>query len=962
MTTARITLRITSLLYIVLLLILIFTSCSQHKILTQTKDGISVEIKNPLPGSAKRVRLQAISPKIIRVTAGQNSRFSSAQSLMTDSTFHSIVEWSTEQTANEVILKTGELAATVSLTTGEVVFKDKNGNIILQEKTGGGKEITPVVIDEKPLYTIRQQFESPAGEAFYGLGQPQTGQINYKDQDVDLTQYNSVVAVPFLLSSRNYGLLWDNYSITRFGDDRKKQQLSALQLTGKDGTTNGLTATYSDRTDGSHIYVQRQEDSIDYAFLPSLNNIPTGFPMNKGKVTWEGFITSDTTGEHKFYLSASGYLKIWLDGRLIFDKWREGWNPGPSLFRHILNKGQKHAIKVEWIPESTQAFVSLRWLSPTPQWLHNIVTLSSEAAEQIDYYFIYGASADEVISGYRQLTGKATLIPKWALGFWQSRERYKTQQEIENTVAAFRKRKIGLDNIVLDWSYWKEDAWGSQQFDKERFPDAAGMIKTLHDRYNTHFMISVWPKFYEGIDNYKIFDRQNWLYKQNIKDQQRDWIGKGYISTFYDAFNPAARKGFWDLLDSSLFKKGVDAWWLDATEPDILSNATIEKRKQLMDPTAFGPSAQYFNAYPLQNAKGVYEGQRSTQPNQRVFILTRSAYAGMQRYAAATWSGDIAARFDEMERQIPAGINFSLSGLPYWTNDIGGFFVEDKYDNPHPSGNALEEWRELNTRWYQFGAFCPLFRSHGQYPYREIFNIAPDDHPAYKSMLYYNQLRYRLMPYIYSVAGSTYHNNYTMMRGLIMDFGADANVKNIGDQYMFGPSLLVNPVYTYKATSRSVYLPAGQGWYNLYTGDYKAGGQQITAAAPYEKMPVFVKEGSIIPFGPQIEFTGEKPAADITLYVYTGKDGNFSLYEDEAVNYNYEKGKYSNIPIAYNEANKTLTIGKREGDFKGMLKNRLFRIVWVTKNKSTALDFSSTADTAIAYNGNEQTVTMNGKL
>ncbi|WP_226805467.1 TIM-barrel domain-containing protein [Agriterribacter humi] len=962
MTTARIKLRMNFLPFAVLALILLFCSCTQHTTFIRQGDGITVEIKDPAPGSAKWVRLQAVSPKIIRVTASNDNKFTAGKSLMIDSTFHVAAEWSAEQTDKEALVKTSELVASVSFTTGEVIFKDKNGNIILQEKTGGGKKITPVIIDDKPLYRISQQFESPAGEAFYGLGQPQTGQINYKDEDVDLTQYNSIVAVPFLLSNRNYGLLWDNYSITHFGDNREKQQLSALQLTGKGGTSEGLTATYSDRTDSTHIYMQRQEDKIDYSFLPSLKNIPAGFPMEKGKVTWEGFITADTTGEHKFYLSASGYLKFWLDGKLLLDKWREGWNPGPSQFRYMLSKGQKHAIKVEWIPESTQAFASLQWLSPTPPALHNKMTLSSEAAENIDYYFICGANADEVIGGYRQLTGKATLLPQWALGFWQSRERYKTEQEIENVVAEFRKRKIGLDNIVLDWSYWKEDAWGSQQFDRARFPDAAGMIGRLHERYNTRFMISVWPKFYEGIENYKIFDKQNWLYKQNIKDQQRDWIGKGYISTFYDAFNPTARMGFWKLLDSSLFIKGVDAWWLDATEPDILSNATIEKRKQLMQPTASGSSTQYFNGYPLQNAKGIYEGQRSSRPNQRVFILTRSAYAGMQRYAAATWSGDIAARFDEMERQIPAGINFSLSGLPYWTNDIGGFFVEDKYDKPHPNGNALEEWRELNTRWYQFGAFCPLFRSHGQYPYREIFNIAPDDHPAYKSMLYYNQLRYRLMPYIYSVAGNTCHNNYTMMRGLIMDFGTDANVKNIGDQYMFGPSFLVNPVYTYKATFRPVYLPAGQGWYNLYTGEYTTGGQHITAVASYERMPVFVKEGSIIPFGPQIEFTGEKPADDITLYVYTGKDGSFTLYEDEGVNYNYEKGKYSNIPITYNEANKTLTIGKREGDFKDMLKNRLFRIVWVTKSKSTALDFSSPSDTAIAYNGNEQTVTMNGKF
>ncbi|HEX5024019.1 MAG TPA: TIM-barrel domain-containing protein, partial [Agriterribacter sp.] len=519
----------------------------------------------------------------------------------------------------------------------------------------------------------------------------------------------------------------------------------------------------------------------------------------------------------------------------------------------------------------------------------------------------------------------------------------------------------GLDNIVLDWSYWKEDAWGSQEFDKTRFPDAAGMIRKIHDQYNAHFMISVWPKFYEGIDTYKQFDDNHWLYKQNIKDQQRDWIGKGYVSTFYDAFNAEARKGFWNLLNTRLYSKGVDAWWLDATEPDILSNATIEKRKQLMDPTALGPATQYFNAYALVNAKGIYEGQRNTNPNQRAFILTRSAYAGMQRYAAATWSGDIAARFDELEREIPAGINFSLSGMPYWTTDIGGFFVEDKYDKPNPQGEALEEWRELNTRWYQFGAFCPLFRSHGQYPYREIFNIAPENHSAYKSTLYYNQLRYRLMPYIYSAAGNSYHQNSTIMRGLIMDFATDANVKNIADQYMFGPSLLVNPVHAYKATTRKVYLPAGQGWYDLYSGIYANGGQQITANAPYERMPVFVREGAIVPFGPGLQYAAEKPADDITLYVYTGKDAAFNLYEDEGVNYNYEKGKYSNIPISYNEASKTLTIGKREGEFDGMLKSRMFRIVWITKNKPAALDFSRPADTAVSYNGNEQTITMNNK-
>lgn len=941
---------------------LLLTACSPNRDIDILPDGITVHIKNPANNGAGSIRLLVISPRTIQVTAcapGEN--FISGKSLMRDSILLPATPWTHESSGQSEIIKTSSISASISKLTGEIVFRDSIGNIILQEQKGGGKTLTEVTIDNKPLYHISQVFDSPADEAFYGLGQPQTGIINYKNKDVDLTQYNSIVAIPFVVSTMHYGILWDNYSITHFGDNREKRPLSSFKLKGKDGSSPGLTTTYCNRNDSTQVYLSRQENTIDYSFLPSLSNIPPQFPMDKGKVTWEGYITPDTSGIHKFYLTASGYLRFWLDGKLLIDKWREGWNPGPSFFEYPLLSGKPYALKVEWIPESIQAFASLTWLPPVEADMQNKMKLSSEAAEQLDYYFVYGENMDNVIEGYRLLTGKATILPKWAYGFWQSRERYKTQSEIENTVSEFRKRKIGLDNIVLDWSYWKEDQWGSQEFDSSRFPDPAGMIKKLHDEYNTHFMISVWPKFYEGIENYKLFDKNNWLYKQNIKDQTRDWIGKGYVSTFYDAFNPGARKAFWNLLDQKLFSKGVDAWWLDATEPDILSNATIEKRKALMNPTALGPSTEYFNGYSLVNAKGIYEGQRNTKPDQRVFILTRSAYAGLQRYGAAIWSGDIAARFDELEREIPAGINFSLSGLPYWTTDIGGFFVEDKYDKPAPRGAALEEWRELNTRWYQFGAFCPLFRSHGQFPYREIFNIAPENHPAYKSMLYYNRLRYRLMPYIYSVAGNTYHNDYTIMRGLIMDFAADPDVKNIGDQYMFGPSLLINPVYKYQARERKVYLPAGQGWYDFNTGKYTEGGQSVNAPAPYERMPIFVKEGSIIPIGQDIQYTSEKSPDMITLYVYTGKDASFSIYEDEGINYNYEKGQYCTIPISYNEAGKTLTIGKCKGDFKGMMKNKIFRVVWITPQKATTTEIPNQSDTAISYNGYEQTIKMTVK-
>jgi alpha-D-xyloside xylohydrolase len=321
--------------------------------------------------------------------------------------------------------------------------------------------------------------------------------------------------------------------------------------------------------------------------------------------------------------------------------------------------------------------------------------------------------------------------------------------------------------------------------------------------------------------------------------------------------------------------------------------------------------------------------------------LTRSAYAGMQKYAAATWSGDIGARWEDFKNQIPAGLNFSLSGMPYWTSDIGGFATEQRYENA--KGKDLEEWREQMTRWYQFGAFCPLFRVHGQYPYREIFNTAPEDHPAYKSMLYYDKLRYRLMPHIYSLAGQTYQNNYTIMRALQMDFANDTAVKNMGNEYMFGNAILVNPVTEFLARTRNVYLPAGTGWYNLYDGKFIAGGQTINADAPYEQIPLFIKEGSIVPFGPAMEYTGQKPADPITLYLYGGRDASFILYEDENTNYNYENGQFAIIPIHYTAATKTLAIETRKGSFKGMLNSRTFKIILVTKDNPQPLDLQNTA-------------------
>lgn len=876
--------------------------------------------------------------------------FVPTQSLITAYAKINNLLWKVAVLNEKVVLNTKNLTVEVNPKTGAVSFFNKNGEKILAEKDFRGRVFKPVIIDGKLNYNLTQSFQISDNEGLYGLGQHQSGVMNYKGQQVTFFQNNTEIAIPFLISNKDYGILWDNSSLTKAGDIRPMHSLGDFQLFSKDGQEGWLTAFYSnDKNKPQNIVTEKAESKIDMEFLgDSKIQLPKEFNAETGIVTWQGSIASNLTGLHQLKFTFGGSIKVWINNQLVLNRWRKAWNPASALLPFNVKSNEKLPIRIEWIPEGGESYISVKWQEPLSSEEKNTFSFSSEAGKQIEYYFVYGRNMDSVISGYRYLTGKAPIVPKWALGFWQSRERYKTENEILSTVDEFRKRKIPIDNIVLDWSYWRQSEWGSQEFDEIRFPSPDSMMNVLHKKYHTQIMISVWPKFYEGITSYNYFNKNGWLYKGNIADRQRDWIGQGYVSTFYDAFNADARAGFWNLINKKLFSKGIDAWWMDASEPDILSNVSPEKRKLQMTPTALGSAAEYLNAYPLQNAKGIYEGQRLTNPNQRVFLLTRSAFAGSQRYAASVWSGDIGSTWDDMKNQITAGVNYSMSGLPYWTMDIGGFVVPEKFEKP--DSIELEEWRELNTRWYQFGAFVPLFRAHGQYPFREIFNIAPVEHPAYKSFIFYDKLRYRLLPYIYSLAGAAYHDNYTMMRGLAMDFPSDSSILNINNEYMFGNSLLVNPVCKYKQTSRSVYLPQGAGWYDFYTGEFYTGGQEINASAPYERIPVFVKAGSIIPFGPDVQYTSEKKADTLILNVYTGADAKFNLYEDEGTNYNYEKGNYSVIPVQYNEATHTLTIDHRTGSFEGMLNKRVFLLNVISNTKSKFLDFNS-YDKLVRYDG-----------
>ena len=906
--------------------------------------------------AGKAIRIEPYADGVVRVMVSPADTFSTRPSLMALPRGAN-VDFKVEDQGNNLVLSTARIKLAIDKNSGVVQFFDANDNLLLAEDEENSRTFQNMEVDGDQAYSIRQVFQSPDDEAFYGLGQHQSDEFNWKGRNEELFQYNTKVSVPFILSNRNYGLLWDNNSLTRFGDPRPYENINQFKLFDKNGAEGGLTATYKVNKNADPVFAVRTESTIDYENIKTVLNFPKDFSFNNAAVSWEGAIQPGESGVFRFNLYYAGYTKVFIDDSLVVaERWRTAWNPNSFKFSVPLNKDQRHKLRVEWQPDGGSSYIGLKALSPVDDAIQNKLSLWSEMARQIDYYFIAGSNADEVISGYRTVTGKSQVMPKWAMGFWQSRERYKTQDEIVNTLKEFRRRHIPIDNIVLDWNYWPEDAWGSHEFDLARFPDPKKMVDDIH-ALNGRMMISVWPKFYATTEHFKEFDSRGWMYRQAVKDSIRDWVGPGYVGSFYDAYSAQARQLFWKQMQEHLYTLGIDAWWMDASEPNVRDCTDMDYRKALCGPTALGSSTEYFNAYALMNAEAIYDGQRSVDNDTRVFLLTRSGFGGLQRYSTATWSGDIATRWEDMKAQIPAGINFSMSGIPYWTMDNGGFCVERRYENA-PEGSAdRAEWRELNTRWHQFGAFVPLFRTHGQYPFREMWNIAPDNHPAYRSMLYYNQLRYRLMPYIYSLAGWTYFKDYTLMRGLVMDFPADKGVVNVGDQYMFGPSLMICPVTQFKATDRDVYLPAGT-WYDFYSGALVQGGTIIKANAPYERMPVFVRAGAIIPMGQVIEHTGAKVDQPYTLMVYAGANGRFDWYNDEGINYNYEKGKYAIIPISYDDALKTVVLGNREGSFDGMEESFKLNVVFISADRASGVDKQPAKVQSVTYTGSQLSVSV----
>lgn len=680
------------------------------------------------------------------------------------------------QTADAVVLNTDTLKIELSLKWGNVKYSTITAQELLRERNSIPRTYEPVELNGQKTFHVEDRFSQDFSEGFYGLGQHQSGLFNYRGATVELAQNNTDVAIPLLLSSKGYGLMWNTASLTH----------------------------------------------VDNRFPLELN-------------------------------------------------------------------------------------------------------LSSVVGHSVDYYFLYGPEMDQIIHEYRTLTGHTPMLPKWAYGFFQSKDRYVSQDEVLGIAHRYRQERIPLDAIVQDWFWWKAE--GDPAF-TDKFPDVPAELNHLHDQ-NIHAMLSVWGLFDSKSENFKVMTEHHFD------------VPNAHV---YDATNPKARDFYWNNLAGKLFAQGWDAFWLDSAEPEEFwphMGDAILKNKQI----AIGNGAEYTNVFPLMHTLGVQEHWKAATDRKRVFLLTRSAFLGQQRVGATVWSGDVYGSYWGLRHQVAAGLNFALSGYPYWTTDIGGYWP------PHDNPLADASFQELYARWFEYGAFCPIFRTHGHRPANEIWAFDKVE----PILIEYDKLRYRLMPYIYSLAWRVTKDDYTIQRPLVMDWRTDENVRDIGDEFMFGPSILVSPVLQANASRRTVYLPDSAAWYDFWTGLSQKGGVYVDANAPLHRIPLYVRAGAILPLGPEIEYANEKPEGPIHLRIYRGDDGAFDLYQDAGDSYDYEKGAYSVIPLRWSEAKRTLTIGARKGSYPAMPAKMNFDVTWVSAGHG-ASSVISPPDKSVEYSGREISV------
>ncbi|MBQ8866293.1 MAG: DUF5110 domain-containing protein [Bacteroidaceae bacterium] len=766
------------------------------------------------------------------------------------------VQYRHRQTNDETIVETsdmtirvdgGKQTLTVSNAKGEEVFKANSHQL----KAG--------TVQGEPTYSAEIKMTSPTDEYLYGLGQFQDGYANVRGLTRRLTQVNTQIAIPFILSSRGYGLLWNNYGLTEFNPS---DTFIRLEQGNEVGEAVAVDVT---STEGGRREVRRSN----------------GF---------KGTLDVPASGKYALLLNVGQSMArrhhLVIDGATVVDV-RNLWLPPTTSVIVDLEAG-KHEIVAE-LERNDRPTLYYRPVD-------NSTTLRSPVASCVDYTLFIG-SADEAIASYRDLTGEVPMLPQWALGYVHCRERYKSQKELLENAATFRQRNLPIDLIVQDWQYWGKYGWNAMRFDEAHYPDPAAMMDSLH-RMNMRLMLSVWSK----VDPNSEVGRQ--MTEKGYYIPQTSWI---------DFFNPDAAAFYWKNFSERLLKPyGIDAWWQDATEPENDDLAGRRVNNQTI------PGEVYRNVYPLLVSKTVYEGCRTDDPARRHMIFTRSAFPGIQRYGSVFWSGDVGNDWETLRRQIVSGLGLVSTGLPWWTYDAGGFF---RPGNQHTNADYIE----CMLRWIQAGTFLPLMRVHGYMSDTEPWRYGEE---AEQIIAKYLELRYRLLPYIYSEAARVSSEGSTLMRPLVFDFADDEEALKQDVEYMFGPSLLVNPVVKPKVTSYKIYLPENTGgWYDYWTGKQYNGKQSVETAIGIDKIPLFIKAGSIIPFGPAKQYATEASDEQTTLHIYPGADATFCLYEDEGTNHNYESGAYSRIPLAWDEARQTLTIGKRQGSFEGMPKKRTFTLV-----------------------------------
>ncbi len=801
--------------------------------------------------------------------------------------------------------------------TDRFVFYSKHNQMLLAEAPHS-RTFDPLSGKNHGPMTIDQTFFCQSGESYYGLGGHLRSWLDYRGADINLEQSNRENAMPFMVSSLGYGLMMNEPCGQQVSIDGNQEPIPSKDLITPSGEPGSLLGTYFNGINFETSVAKRKDSAFNFNW----NGSPIkGLGQYNFSVRWQGKIYAPKTGTYRFMTTSDDGCRLFIDGSLVINDWSV--QPATESMGVINLKKGLHNIKIEYFQAGGGSSFSLAWSPPTSK--HEIKWKLDYAPES-DYTFIYGPTAPDIIRTYRQLTGIAPLFGKWAYGFWQCKEHYNTQAELLGIASKFRRLHIPIDNIVQDWYYWVPHPWGSHQFDLTRYPDMKEGIADLH-KMHFHFMISVWGKFEQGSSNYRALNKNGFLYPG-----QNDGFD-GATIRYYDAFNPAARHLYWAQINQDLYHLGVDAWWLDASEPEI-STQDFEKFH-----TYYGSAKKVLIAWPLLHTQGVDHGQLRQNPNRRVFILTRSCYLGQQRNSAAVWSGDIDGDWNTFQDSVSSGLNFCMAGMPYWTTDIGGFFSRSPSD---------PNYRELFTRWFEWGAFCPLFRVHGTGANKEPWRFGAK---VQKILVSYDRLRYRLLPYIYSCAWNVTSKNGSIMLPLVAEFPRDKKDQNIGNEFMFGPNILVAPVVKKGAVSRSVYLPQGCNWFSFWSGkEIKPGSRHVDA--PLDKLPLFIRAGSILPVGQKLLYSNQKKWNRFILRVYPGADANFTLYDDDGITNQYQKGSYSQIQLHWNNAIRLLTIGARQGKFTGMPKSLSITVGLVGKGT----DWASGQIKKIQYTGSKVVV------